>query len=150
MKKYKKLDYNTEDLESLSNSDLKKIADYWLRQYLLKTTAHKYNGWYECPIKNKKYPENQIHVAHFIDRGFSMWTRYYLKNCHLISAQSNTWDAQILLDGYKSKHHYEYEIYLKQMYGDDIITELNIIAENKELFTKENYIKVINKFRNNE
>ena len=32
-KKYKKLDYNTEDLESLSNSDLKKIADYSLRQY---------------------------------------------------------------------------------------------------------------------
>ena len=26
-KKYKKLDYNTEDLESLSNSDLKKIAE---------------------------------------------------------------------------------------------------------------------------
>ena len=28
MKKYKKLDYNEQDLESLSNSDLKKLSDY--------------------------------------------------------------------------------------------------------------------------
>ena len=35
MKKYRKLDFNTEDLESLSNSELKKVADHWLRQYLL-------------------------------------------------------------------------------------------------------------------
>ena len=146
MKKYKTLDFNTEDLESLSNSDLKKVADYELRNYLLRnTTGFGERVW--CPIKKQSYHVSKMHVAHFIDRGFSMWTRYYLKNCHLISAQSNTWDAQILLDGYKSKHHYEYEIYLKQMYGDDIITELNIIAENKELFTKENYIKVINEYR---
>ena len=33
--KYKKLDYNTEDLQSLSNSELRKVADYALRKKLL-------------------------------------------------------------------------------------------------------------------
>lgn len=50
MKEYKKLDFNTEDLESLNNSDLKKIADYSLRHYLLSTQGLNY---YFCPLKKK-------------------------------------------------------------------------------------------------
>ena len=102
MKKYKKLDLNTEDLENLSNSDLKKVADYWLRQYLLRREGNL--KYLHCPLKNKSYPIENMQVAHFIDRGI-MNTRYDLCNCHLISKQSNEWDAQVQKEGYKSLHH---------------------------------------------
>ena len=50
IRKYKKLDFNTEDLENLSNSDLKKIADYELRQYLLRREGNL--NYIFCPLKN--------------------------------------------------------------------------------------------------
>ena len=142
-KKYKKLDYNTEDLENLSNSDLKKIADYSLRQYLLRREGN--NNYIHCPIKNKFYPSDVMQVAHFIDRGI-MSTRYDLCNCHLVSKQSNEWDAQVPKDGYKSLHHYDYEQYL----GERIVLDLRERSKEIKIFYKEDYIKVINKFRNNE
>lgn len=144
--KYKKLDYNTEDLESSSSSDLKKIADYALRHYLLRVTENS-NGNYWCPLKNRYYPENKIHVAHFHDRN-RLNTRYSLDNCWLISEQSNMWEAQIPYEGYKSKHHYEYEIWLREKLGEKKFEEL--LQESKELviFTKSDYIELINKFRN--
>ena len=145
--KYKKLDYNTEDLESLPNSELKKIADYWLRQYLINDVNT--NPQY-CPIKKRHYNLSEMQVAHYIDRAYSMWTRYDLTNCHMISSQSNMWDAQILVDGYKSKHHKEYQEFLISEYGVDILNILRKKAENKKIFRKEDYIEVINKFRRNE
>jgi len=145
-KKYKKLDYNTEDLESLSNSDLKKVADYWLRQYLLKNSEN-VNGKYLCPIKNKWYTPDKIQVCHYIDRGYSMWTRYFLKNCHLMSEETNCWDSKILVNGYKSKHHKEYQEYLVRTYGVTILNELEEISNNKNIFNKQNYITTINDFR---
>lgn len=63
---YKKLDFNTQDLEKLSNSELKRVADYWLRQYLLRREGN-YN-YLHCPLKNKFYPREVMQVAHFIDR----------------------------------------------------------------------------------
>lgn len=147
VKKYKKLDYNTEDLERLSNSELKKLGDYWLRQYLLWKVLT--NSFY-CPLKKRWFPSDKLmQVAHYMDR-INTWTRYDLQNCHLVSSQSNTWDAQIPKEGYKSLHHYDYEQFLISEYGDDIINILRKKAENKEIFRKENYIEVINKFRNNE
>ena len=107
MKKYKKLDFNTEDLENLSNSDLKKVADYWLRNYLLRnTTGFGERVW--CPIKKQSYHKDQIHCCHYYDRAI-MSLRYDLRNVHLISAVSNTFDAQVPKEGYKSLHHYDYE-----------------------------------------
>ena len=143
MKKYKKLDFNTEDLESLSNSDLKKIADYELRQYLLRREGDV--NYIFCPLKNKNYPKENMQVAHYIDRGI-MNTRYDLTNCHLVSKQSNEWDAQVTKDGYKSLHHYDYEQYL----GEQIIKDLRERSKEIKIFYKEDYIKIINKFRNNE
>ena len=146
MKKYKKLDYNEEDLESLSNSDLKKLGDYWLRQYLLRVHPNQY---YTCPIKNRKYPVDQMHCCHYEDRA-NLWTRYNLLNVHLLSAQSNTWDAQIMVEGYKSKHHKEYSQWLIKEYGAEILNTLREQAKRTDSFKKEDYIEVINKFRNNE
>lgn len=144
--KYKKLDYNTEDLESLSNSDLKKVGDYWLRQYLL--SSKDINPQY-CPIKKKHYDISKMQVAHYEDRA-NLWTRYSLINCHLVSSQSNMWDAQVQVEGYKSLHHKEYSEWLVKEYGVDVLNILRKKAENKEIFKKEDYIEVINKFRNNE
>lgn len=141
MRKYKKLDYNTENLESLSNSDLKKLADYWLRQYILKREGN--FNYYHCPLKNKSYSKDKMHIAHFIDRQ-CMNTRYDLTNCHLISEQSNKWDAQIQKEGYKSLHHYDYEKYL----GEKIVKDLKERSKILRVFKKEDYIEIINKFRN--
>ena len=149
MKRYKKLDFKTEDLESLSNSDLKKIADYELRQYLLKTTSN-INGKYFCPLKKRWYSCNKIQVCHYIDRGYSMWTRYLLKNCHLMSEETNCWDSKISVDGYKSKHHKEYEEFLVEEYGSEVLDFLREKSKEIKVFYKDDYIEVINKFRNNE
>jgi len=146
MKKYKKLDFNTEDLENLSNSDLKKVADYWLRQYLLRNHTHQY---YTCPLKNKKYPVDQMHACHYIDRQ-CMALRYNLRNVHLISAISNTFDAQVQVDGYKSKHHKEYEEFLVEEYGSEVLDFLREKSKEIKIFYKDDYIEIINKFRNNE
>lgn len=140
--KYKKLDYNTEDLESLSNSELKKLADYWLRQYLLKNaTGFGERIW--CPIKKQSYHKDKIQVAHFIDRA-CMNTRYDLDNCHLISEQSNSWDCQVKKEGYKSLHHYEYEMWLGEEKVKNLIEKSKIIRR----FSKNDYIEIINNFKN--
>jgi hypothetical protein len=145
MKRYKKLDFKTEDLESLSNSDLKKIADYELRQYLL---GKQKNGiYYYCPLKKKNYPLTQMQVAHYIDRGI-MNTRYDLTNCHLVSKQSNEWDAQVQKEGYKSLHHFDYEVFLKNSYGENIIDILKSKSKELKIFYKKDYINIINEFRN--
>ena len=143
-KKYKKLDFNTEDLENLSNSDLKKVADYELRQYLLRTVK---NPQF-CPIKKRMVDTYNMQVAHFIDRQ-CMALRYDLRNCHLISKFSNEFDAQVQVDGYKSKHHKEYEEFLVEEYGSEVLDFLREKSKEVKIFYKEDYIEVINKFRNN-
>lgn len=146
--KYKKLDYNTENLESLSNSDLKKVADYWLRQYLL-NHAIGFGERVWCPIKKQSYHKNDVHCCHYYDRGI-MSLRYNLKNVHLISAVSNTFDAQVQVEGYKSKHHKEYQEFLIEKYGSDVLYFLREKSKEIKILYKQDYIDVINKFRNNE
>jgi hypothetical protein len=146
IKKYKNLDYSTEDLESLSNSDLKKIADYSLRKYLL--GSKDVNPQY-CPIKKRHFDISRMQVAHFFDRGI-MSLRYDLINCHLISKDSNEYDAQVKVDGFKSKHHKDYEEFLINEYGFEVIDILRRKSKEIKIFFKEDYIEVINKFRNNE
>ena len=144
MKKYKKLDYNEEDLESLSNSDLKKLSDYWLRNWLLSKQDSTY---YFCPLKKKSYSADNMHVAHFIDRGI-INTRFCLINCHLVSAVSNTYDAQIQVEGYKSLHHRDYELYLIEEYGEEAVEDLKRRGKELKMFTQKDYIEIIKKFRN--
>ena len=141
----KRLDYNTKDLESLSNSELKKVADYWLRQYLLLRVTTKD---FFCPLKKRWFPsEKLMHVAHYYDRGI-MSTRYNLVNCHLISSVSNTFDAQVQVEGYKSKHHKEYQEWLISEYGQEEFDKLTERSKELKIFYKQDYIEIINKFRN--
>lgn len=145
--KVKYLDLHREDYKELSSSQLKRMADYWQRQYLLKKAKRNgYNQIY-CPIKEKFYNENKMHVAHFIDR-HHLQHRYSEYNCHLISSSSNMWDAKEPMEGYKSKHHYEYEMWLRGEIGDKKVEELLQVTKSFTIFAKEDYISIIKKFRN--
>lgn len=134
------------DLVKLKPKELKVLADKELRKYLLRKTKSS-GSFYFCPLKRAYYPADKMHVAHFIDRG-KMSTRYSLINCHLISQISNTFDAQVVVEGFKSKHHKEYEEYLISKYGRDEITKLKEKSELLEVFTKEDYINTIEFLRN--
>ena len=145
--KYKKLDYNTEDLERLSNSDLKKVADHELRLYLLRQNERDFDGMIKCPLRSQWYQKDRIQVAHFFDRHI-LQLRYNLFNCHLISKDSNEYDSKIMVEGYKSKHHKEYEQWLKEEYGEEIIKSLESKIDISKSFTKKDYIETIKNFRN--
>jgi hypothetical protein len=141
--KSKTFDFNTIEYDKLSISQLKRQADYWLRQYLLSREGSQ--NYIYCPLKNNSYPVEIMEVAHFIDRAI-MNTRYDLCNCHLVSKSSNSFDAQVQVEGYKSKHHYDYEQYL----GEKIVQDLRERSKIIRIFQREDYIEVINKFRSNE
>jgi hypothetical protein len=64
-----------------------------------------------------------------------------------MSEETNCWDSKILVNGYKSKHHKEYQEYLVRTYGVNILNELEEISNNKNIFNKQNYITTINDFR---
>lgn len=143
LKYYKKhFDFSTEDYDSLTVSQLKQQADYWLRQYLLSSADTK-NGRYWCPLKQSWFSKDDIQVAHYIDRNV-ISLRYDLENCHLVSKQSNSFDAQISYQGYKSKHHFEYEQWL----GREIVEKLVAMSKNLTIFARQDYIEKIKFFRN--
>lgn len=140
-------DFETEDYDSLKTSQLKRMADFWQRQYLLRHAKRNgYNQIY-CPIKKKYYNENKMHVSHFVDRHHLEY-RYEEDNCHLISENSNMWDSKEPMEGYKSKHHYDYEMWLREKIGEKKVEELLDIKNNYSIFVREKYIEHINKFRN--
>lgn len=132
------IDFNSDDYSNLSPSQLKRVADYWLRQYLIDGRSYAY-----CPLRGKECHVEDMEVAHYIDRA-KMNTRYDLDNCHLVSKQSNTWDAQVKKEGYKSLHHYDYEQFL----GAEKVKELKEKSQQLIVLTKQDYINIINNFKN--
>lgn len=138
----KRIDFNTEDFDELKISELKRIADYWLRQSLLYISKRNGLNYVLCPLKNKYYPEDRMQASHFIDRS-CMELRYDLDNVHLISSNSNMWDAKVPVEGYKSKHHKEYEEYL----GEEKVENLLHRSKKITIFARQDYIDVIKRFR---
>ena len=141
----KYFDFNTEDYDKLSISQLKRLTDFWLRQYLLNTTERS-GGRYYCPLKQRWYSEDKMNVTHYYDRQI-MCLRYSLENTRLVSLQSNQWDAQELVEGYKSKHHKEYEEYLISELGEKNMQELLVKSKKICIFARQDYIDLIEKFR---
>lgn len=138
-----KIDFNTEELDKLSNSQLKRVADYWMRQYLLKTAERNNRNQIYCPLKKKWYSEDKMQASHYVDRNRHC-TRFNLENVHLISLQSNMYEAQVMVDGYKSLHHKEYSEWL----GEKKVQKLLEMSENLCIFTQSDYIEFIETFRN--
>lgn len=142
-----KIDFNTKDYDKLKLSQLKRIADYWQRHYLIKKATKNGLGEILCPIKDKFYPQKKVQASHFIDRS-KMCTRYHEDNVWLISEISNVWDAKEQVEGYKSKHHMDFKNMLKSKIGEKRIENLFELSKEYCIFAREDYIKVIKKFRN--
>lgn len=142
----KNYDFNRTDYENLKVSDLKSMADYWLRQYLIKTARVNIYGQILCPVKKRYFKPEYMHASHFIDRAV-MSTRYDLRNVHLVSVSSNVWDAKVKEKDYKSKHHKEYENWLKEKLGK--IEFNNLLEKSKErvIFARQDYIETIEFFK---
>lgn len=145
MRVNKNYDFKRTDYENLKISDLKTMTDYWFRQYLLKKAERNSLNRIYCPLKKKWYPEEKINVSHYIDRGV-MNTRWSEENCHLLSEQSNVWDSKEMVEGYKSRHHKEFEEYLGEEKVKKLLEESKIIR----IFARKDYINLIEKFRDNE
>jgi len=140
------IDFETEDYDNLKNGQLKRMADFWQRRYLLKNA--KRNGYNQvwCPVKERYYNENKMEASHFIDRSV-MSTRYDKDNVWLISKQSNTWDAREQVERYKSLHHKEFEELLVKEIGEKNIKKLLAKSKSLTIFAKKDYIDKIKKFR---
>jgi hypothetical protein len=63
-----------------------------------------------------------------------------------LNQNSLYFQSNLQKEGYKSLHHYDYEQYL----GEQLVKDLRERSKEVKIFYKEDYIKVINKFRNNE
>lgn len=126
-------------MEYTKTNVLKKEADKALRGYLLRNTPSR-AGKYYCPLKKKYYPAKKMDVAHFIDRGV-YHLRWDLRNVHLISADSNRYDAQVVVEGFKSLHHKEYAEYLDELgYLQPLLEE----AKNRRILKRKDIIETIN------
>lgn len=140
------VDFNTEDIDKLKISELKRIAEYWYRKHILNISLKNGRGKYFCPLKKKWYKEKDMQVAHFIDRN-NLETAFEVDNTWLISSQSNMWDAKIPKEGYKSLHHYEYEMFLREKIGDKKVDELLHRKKNYTIFARDLYKKIIDEYR---
>lgn len=142
-----KIDFEMEDLKSLKKSQLKRVADYWQRQFLLKNAVKNGLGQVYCPIKERFFNPDDIQASHYIDRS-KMCTRYDKDNVWLISSKSNMWDSKEKCEGYKSKHHKDFEIMLKNKIGQKNLQNLVDKSKNYCIFAKEDYIDIIQTFKN--
>lgn len=143
-KKRQILDFNADVsvLEGYSLSELRKVCDYWFRRYLIFCSGVGEKGFILCPLTNIKVRVEDAHVCHFVDRA-RMSLRYSEDNCVLCSKYSNTIESRISEEGYKSLHHKKFEDFL----GAKKIEELKILSQQVVIYTKEDYLCMINKFR---
>jgi|SRR5699024_7773601 len=126
--------------------ELKKLCDIQVRKYLLKNAERDGYGRIFCPLKQRWYPQNKMHVAHYVDRN-RMSCRFHEHNVHLISEQSNVWDAREPAEGYKSLHHKEYEFWLKNKIGEKNFENLLELSEELSIFGVDKYLEVLDKYK---
>lgn len=141
----KRVDFQTEDYDKLSISQLKRLADYWFRQYLLHIAVKDNYNRIFCQFTNKWLKEDDLHVCHYIDRGRSTLLRYSTDNCILGSKNSNMWEAKEPAEGHKSLHHKKFYDIL----GEKNVEKLLQISKENHIFGREDYIKKIEQWRKN-
>lgn len=126
--------------------ELKKLCDIQVRRYLLKNAKRDGYGRIFCPLKQRWYPQNKMHVAHYVDRN-RMSCRFHEHNVHLISEQSNVWDAREPAEGYKSLHHKEYEFWLKNKIGEKNFENLLELSKSLSIFGVDKYLEVLEQYK---
>ncbi len=137
-----KINFKNPNLNKLSTNQLKQVADYWQRQFLLNEATRDDFNRIKCPITNKYYSADKLHVCHIVDRA-KMNTRYDQDNVFLGSSYSNTFEAQEMIDGYTSLHHKRIEDH----FGKDYVNKLYDKAEEIKLMDREDYIDIIKKYK---
>lgn len=142
MRLKKNRDFNTTDYDKLKISDLKSMADYWFRQYLIEKADKKGNKIW-CPITERYQPLENIHVCHYIDRA-TMCTRWEEDNCIIGSSQSNLFESKIPHETSRSLHHHK----LEQILGKEKIEKLLVMSKNICIFARRDLVELIEKFRN--
>ncbi len=131
-----------EVLETYTISQLRKVCDYWFRRYLIKVGGFEGKDFILCPLTGGRTKMENIHVCHYIDRA-RMILRYSEDNCVLCSAYTNTFEAHVKEEGFKSLHHKKFEDFL----GAEKIEKLNNLSQEVVVYSKDDYINMINKFR---
>lgn len=132
------LDFTRTDYGSMKLSTLVKFADYYFRHYLLGKAPRNTRQQIYCPLTEKWWDEDKIHVCHLSPRQY-LSTRWNENNCILCAQDSNIWEDKILVGGGETLHVKK----LKQILGD-------IEKENTSSLTppsKEDIILLIEKFK---
>ncbi len=133
-------------MEKRTNGQLKKACDIQVRKYFLQHAERNGRGEIFCPLKERWYTESKMQIAHHFDRGI-LNTRYEKNNLHLISEQSNVWDAKELAEGFKSLHHKEYETWLKKEIGIKNFEKLLEMSKELLIFTQQDYLDVLEQYK---
>lgn len=139
----KRVDFDTEDFEGLSISQLKQLADHWFRQYLLHLSTRDNKGRIYCQFTDKWLKEEDLHVCHYIDRGTSILLRYSTDNCVLGSKNSNMWEAKQPAKGHKSLHHKKFF----EILGEKKVERLLQISRERTIFARQDYIDRVTSWR---
>lgn len=132
-----KINFEDKCLNKYGGNQLRKIADYRVRKYLLSRSSR-------CFLTGKDYHPSELHVSHYIDRN-RVCHRWDLNNVHLINKWSNLFDAKVFnkaLYGRLSKHHFEYRNKLIETYGIQIVVELEHPCQ-RQVWSKNKLIKII-------
>lgn len=132
-------------LDKLSTNELKNLCDSLLREFLIRNSQKNEFGFIHCPITNQWLRKSELNVCHIIDRG-KMSTRFHPLNVFLGSAYSNLFESKIMIKGYQSLHHKKIE----DWFGKDTINTLKEISKERKLYSREDYIDLINFYRGEE
>ena len=147
-----RVDYNCTDdeLYKYSISKLKRVADHWLRRFLISKSRTSNNGLLVCFLTGRSYDESDLHVAHLFQRGL-MSVRYNEYNCNLINKWSNTFDDQIyneeLYGKGVTKQIFEYTNKFISEFGLDAYEELKDDSDDIIYRDKDDYVDLILEFR---
>lgn len=105
----------------MDRKSLIKKLDKLIRPWFISSSRRDRRGYYQCPLVNQWYPASEMQVAHFIDRKIQS-TRYEKDNLIFCSKSSNIWDAQKMVEGYKSQHHKDFEEHLGPEKVDKLVS----------------------------
>jgi len=131
------LDFTREDYDSMKLPTLVKFADYYFRRYLLGKTPRNTDLKIYCPLTEKWWNEDKIHVCHLSPRQYLV-TRWSEDNCILCAESSNVWEDKIM-EGSETLHIKK----LRGVLGRDIDKEKSLLTPPD----KKDIISLIKKFR---
>lgn len=133
------VDFTREDFDSMKLSTLVKFADYFFRRFLLGKAPRNTRQQIYCPLTEKWWDEDKIHVCHLSPRQY-LFTRWSEDNCILCAESSNVWEDKILEGNGETLHVKK----LKEILG--VVDKVNTSSLGPP--DKQDIINLIKKFKN--